>query len=225
MNYLQLCQRAAIECDISGPGPVSVVGNTGELNRICGWVATALTDLETKYTDWGWMLLPASFATVAGQAQYTPAQCGITADTFGEWVPWRFRNYVTANGNISEVDMDGDCTYDGWRENYNYGATRYTQTRPLVVAIHPNATDLLLGPYPAAGYTVTGEYFRAPQILAADADTPELPAQYHLMLVYMAMQSYGFYESAPEVLARGEREYSKMMQRLEKLRLPPVYFR
>lgn len=226
LTYLQLCQRAAIECDISGPGPTTVVGNVGELNRICGWVAAALNDIETAHTDWGWMLKDASFQTVAGQAEYTPAQCGITALAweFGEWVPWRFRNYVTTVGVISEVMMDSDCTYDSWRTSYALGATRFVETRPLVVAIHPNRENLCLGPFPAALYTVTGQYFRAPQILVADGDIPDMPTQFQMAIVFKAMMRYGAYESAPEVYNNGEMEFKKMMTRMDASRLPQVRF-
>lgn len=228
MTYLQLAQRAAMECDISGAGPTTVAGNVGELKRICTWVAQAWTDIETAHTDWGWMLKDASFETVAGQAEYTPAQCGITEAALGwelgEWVKNRFRNYVTANGVISEVIMDSDCTYDGWRNNYSYGATRSTRTRPLVVAIHPNQQNLLLGPYPDAGYTITGQYYRAPVPLVDDADVPDIPTQFQMAIVYKAMMYYGAYESAPEVFSRGEQEFGKMMARMDASRLPDVSF-
>jgi hypothetical protein len=226
MTYLQLCQRAAMECDISGAGPTTVAGNTGELNRICTWVAQAWTDLETSHEDWGWMLKDMSFVTVNGQAEYTPAQCGITALAwdFGVWVRNRFRNYVTAVGTDSEVIMDSDCTYDGWRNNYNYGATRNTRTRPLVVAIHPNQQNLLLGPYPTGDYTVTGQYYRAPMPLVDEADVPDIPEQFQMAIVYMAMISYGSYESAPEVLSRGETKLAQIMQKLDLSRLPDVGF-
>lgn len=232
MTFLQLCQRTAMECDVSGPGPTSVAGNVGELNRICSWVATAITEIETAHPDFGWMLKEMSFATTAGQAQYTPVECGIDPTTlgweFGEWVRQRFRNYVTANGNISEVIMDSDCTYDGWRNNYSYGATRSVRTRPLVVAIHPNQEDLLLGPYPDTGYTVTGEYFRAPTILTLEASNDDvvidIPAQFMMAVVYKAMIDYGAYESAPEVLSRGETKLAAMMQKLDASRLPDVSF-
>jgi len=223
LTYLQLCQRAAIECDISGPGPVTVAGNSGELNRICAWVATALNDIEIAHPDWGWMLKDMSFVTIAGQAEYTTLQCGITAGTFGEWERTRFRNYPTAVGNIGEIPMKW-ITYDGWRDNYSFGATRYVQTRPIDVTVHPNAETLCLGPYPSADYTITGQYFRAPQILTLNGDVPDVPTPFQLALVYKAMMYYGAYESAPEVYNRGEAEFNKMMARMDAQRLPDVGF-
>lgn len=222
MNYLELCQRTARECGVSGTGPTTVLNQIGELSRIINWVATALNDIETAHPQWGWMKRDVSFPTVAGQASYNPeVDCGIATDTFNVWQRFRFRNYVTASGNISEIEMDY-ITYDNWRDNYSYGATRYVQTRPLEFGIAPDQRTLVLGPYPAAGYTITGEYFRAPQVLAADADIPEMPKSFHMTIVYKAMMYYGMYESAAEVLSRGSQEFDKMMGRLDALKLPDV---
>jgi hypothetical protein len=222
VNFLQLCQRTARECSVSGVGPPTVINQIGELSRIVNWVATALNDIETAHPDWGWMKKDVSFPTIAGQGQYTPAQTGIAADTFGMWEMTRWRNYVTTVGNISEIDMLA-VSYDDWRDSYNFGATRYTQSRPMVVAVAPDQS-LCLGVIPADGYTITGEYFRAPEILAADADLPDLPVQFHMMIVYKAMMYYGGYEAAPEVYNRGELEFGKMMARLDALRLPPMSY-
>ncbi len=223
-TYLELCQRAARECAASGTGnPTTVVGQIGQLARIVSWVAQALTEIESKHTDWGWMLQNASFPTIAAQGQYSLTDMGLTSAVFNIWHQYRFRNYPTTVGNIGEIEMD-TIGYDDWFNCYSYGATRYTQSRPSEIAIYPDGEQLCLGPYPAAGYTITGQYFRKPQILVNDTDTPSLPVQFHDMLVFKAMMYYGFYESAPEVLQRGEEQYTKYLQRLEKLRLPPMSF-
>lgn len=225
MNYLELCQAAATECDVSGPGPTTVLNNVGELKRICNWVAVALNDIETAHDDWSWMLQTTlSFQTVAGQSVYTPAQCGINGtfpNTFGAWELSRFRNYPTAVGNIGEISM-GVITYDEWDNAYNFGATRYVQTRPCDIAVHANKNDLCVGPASDGNYTITGEFYRAPQKLTQDGDVPTMPERFHMAIVYKAMMYYGMYESAPEVLARGETEFQKMMWRMTAQRLPDV---
>lgn len=220
MNYLALCQRTARECGVSGTGPTTVLSQVGELSRIVTWVATALEDIETAHPDWQWMKREMSFVTVAGQAEYTTLQCGITAGTFGTWERYRFRNYPTAVGNIGEIEM-GWTSYDEWRDSYSYGATRYVQTRPMDAAMTPDQ-GLALGPYPAAGYTITGQYYRAPQILAADSDLPEMDTNYHMGIVYKAMMHYGMYESATEVVERGQEEFQKVMNRMNAKRMPEV---
>jgi hypothetical protein len=50
-----------------------------------------------------------------------------------------------------------------------------------------------------------------------------MPEAYHLMIVYKAMQSYGLYEAAPEVLSRGQIEYQKLLTQIEREQIPDVY--
>ena len=70
MDFLSLCQRMRQECGISGSGPTTVVGQSGNLQRIVDWVNTAWIDIQTTNQDWGWMRASASFTTVSGQATY-----------------------------------------------------------------------------------------------------------------------------------------------------------
>ncbi len=123
-------------------------------------------------------------------------------------------------GLKSEVFMDYD-DYDTWRDSYLYGALRLVETRPMRMSIAPNKS-LCLGPIPVAGYTILGDYFRVPSYMAADADIPGLPSQYHMAIVYKALISYGEYEESPAVVQRGTRNFTSFMRRLTNDRLPEV---
>lgn len=223
MNFLQLCQRVRLECGISGTGPTTVVSQTGEMGRIVTWTNEAWKDVQTAHRDWGWMRSTASFTTVAGTGEYTlgsgSGTVGVTAANFGMWVPESSRNYLTATGTSDEVFMY-DISYEAWRNNYQYGALRTATSRPIQVAVSP-AKALCLGPIPVVGYTVTRDYFSAPVDLSLDADTPTAPAQFHMIIVYGAMMSYGAYEGAPEVYQRGETGFTKLMRRMTTDRIPP----
>lgn len=222
MNYLQIIQRTARECGIAGVGPLTALGQTGEAARLVGWVQDAWTDIQTAHQDWEWMRLGASFQTVAGQAVYTPLQCGIPAGTFAMWVRDDFRNYLTAGGINGEMEMDY-TQYASWRQSYDLGSLKAVRTRPMVVAVTP-AKALALGPYPDAGYTVTGDYYTAPVLLTADADTPAMPAAFHMAVVWKACMSYGAFESAVEVYSRGETEFGKLMLRMTTDNLDEMVF-
>ena len=222
MNFLALCQRVRQEGGISGSGPTTVVSQTGNLKRLVDWTNTAWMDIQTSHQNWDWMRSSASFTTVAAQSTYPlgtgSGTVGVSVATFGMWDRDTFRNYVTSVGTNSEVFMDF-IHYDTWRDSYMYGALRSTTTRPLQMSISP-AKAIVLGPPPIVGYTITGDYFTAPLDMTLDADTPALPAQYHMAIVYRAMMSYGAYESAPEVYQRGEIEFGKLMRRMTADRIP-----
>jgi hypothetical protein len=81
----------------------------------------------------------------------------------------------------------------------------------------------MLGSLPDDVYKIMGEYQTKATNLVADTDVPEMPEAYHLMIVYKAMQSYGLYEAAPEVLSRGQIEYQKLLTQIEREQIPDVY--
>lgn len=226
MDFLTLCQRTAYECGIPAAAPLTVINQTGQSQRIVNWVESAWTDIQAAHQDWDWLRTSTSFTTTAGQPFYTlgtgSGTVEVATTTFGMWERYTFRNYDTSFGTNSEVTMQ--CIdYDVWRDRYYLGALRSTQTRPLEFAIRQDKA-ICLGPPPISGYTITGDYFLKPVTLAADADIPALPTQWHLAIVYRAMMFYGGYEAANEVYQRGELEFTKMMRRMTVDRLPQATF-
>jgi len=67
-----------------------------------------------------------------------------------------------------------------------------------------------------------GEYQRSPTGLVADSDTPDLPEHLHMIIVYKAMQYYGMFESASEVIARGEGMFRSLSSQLDREQLPSI---
>lgn len=236
MNFLELCQRTVTECGVATSSAVktvlpTVANATGSLGRVVGWVDDAWSDIQMDHEDWDWMrssvLLGGgvSFQTVAGQVSYPlgtgPGTLGVEADDFGKWDGGTFRNFPTDNGFLGEMFMD-EIPFEYWRDGYMVGAMRTTQTRPVVIAIGPDQS-LCFGPAPSAGYTVTADYYRAPQDLVDNADVPAgIPTRFHMLIVYRAMMKYAGYESAPEVFQRGSQEAAGMYAQLMSLRAPRI---
>lgn len=220
MNFLQLAQRLRIEAGASGSGPTTVINQTGELQRLVTWINAAWVDIQNERLDWDWLRASFSFDTIQAQATYTPAQCNIT--DFGAWAEQTFRSYVTSVGYGSEFFL-ASIPYDKWRNNYQYGALRTTYARPVEFAVKPDKS-ICLGPVPTSGYTIIGDYFRAPTELALDADIPALPTKYHMAIVYRALMYYGMYESAPDAVQRGQVEFDKLMRRVRNDQLPEIGF-
>ncbi len=218
-NFLEIVQRACKECFVTAPS--TVVNQTGMAERMVGWVCDAVTDIETAHPDWGWMFNSYSFATIAGQSEYTPVQCGIS--DFENWDYEQVRNQVTTVGTDSEIFMDR-IDYNTWRDAYLYGATRSVRSRPLQFAISPTQA-LCVGPVPDGLYTVTGKYYRISQTMdVTNNDVPLMPSNYWMMIVYKAMMYYGSAMNAAEVYARGEIEFGKKMARITANRLPEMSF-
>lgn len=236
MNRLQLCQKLQTNCGVSGT-LTTTINQTGSLGRLVGWMDDAWSNLQTEREDWEFMRSSnldsaespsgVSFATVAGQAVYPlgsgSGTSGVAVADFGKWAHETFRCQVTASGVNTEVPMDW-VPYDVWRDVYMLGAMRNVQTRPVVIAVGPNK-ELCLGPPPDATYTVTGDYYIAPTAMEADTDTPTgLPARFHMLLVYDAMDMYAFYESAPEVATWAEKGRTRLLPVFQSVYLPTVFF-
>lgn len=234
MTFLQLCQRLMIECSITGT-MTTVAGQSGELARVVNWIQQAWIDLQTEHDDWLFMrsskLLGAgvSFPTISGQLFYTlgvgAGKIGLSADDFGQWDMDSFRVMTTTVGINDETFLD-NVEFDVWRNAYMYGANQTVITRPVAIA-KGGQEQLCLGPASDGTYTVTGDFFWAPQVLEDDTDEPAnrggtftLPRKFQILIVAYAMRYYAAYESAPEVHQRACDYEADLKPKMEMLYLP-----
>lgn len=223
MIYLQLVQSLSRECGVSGPSSgISTVANaSGEAKRLCDWIAQSWREVQLEHAEWMWMLKDVQFDTVLHQQAYPPADAPLSLTDFQRWDVNSFRSYITATGIGSEMFvMPQD--YKEFRDYWMFGARRTTYGRPISLTVRPNDKALMIGLAPDQTYTMIGQYYSKPTTLSADADEPEMPDQFHMIIVYRAMIHYGMYEAAPEVVQRGENMYNEMLLRLEIDQLPPV---
>lgn len=223
-TFLELCQRTVRECRLSSTGPSAVTGQVGVLSDIVDWVISAWVEIQQKHEDWEFLRSSVSFTTVAGTALYTlgtgAGTVGVAANSFGMWKRDTFRNYTTANGFTDEVPMSYE-SWDNYRDLYLMGANRNVRTRPAIFSIDPSLS-VALGPVPAAGYTITGDYYTAPVYLAANSDEPTLDKKYRMAIVWRAVMEYAGTQ-APELYTKAENNYAAIMAKVEQRRLIQTY--
>ena len=72
MNFLQICQRTARECSITGAinVPSTVVNQSGELRKIVDWCASAYLEICNDKQNWKFLRSRFSLPTVAGKEEY-----------------------------------------------------------------------------------------------------------------------------------------------------------
>jgi hypothetical protein len=218
MNLLQLVNQTRVECGVSGPTLASAQNLTGESARILAWVQQAWIDVQTSKEDWLFLREPFEFNTVAQQWEYTPANAGLT--NFGNWKRDSFRA-SSVNNLYRDEQLMNYMDWTTYRNLYRYANMRNTYARPVVVSITPNK-DLAFGSTPDQAYTIVGEYYTQPVTLSADTDIPGIPDRFQMIIVYRAMMYYAGYESAPEVLSRGDYEYRRLYSRMEIDQLPTI---
>src|SRR4051812_1078862 len=86
-TYLQLCQKLSRESGSVQGGdsqPGTVVGLTGRLAKLAGWVSDSWVELQTSRPDWLFLQKTFTGALITNNTEYGAASFGIT--DFGGWI-------------------------------------------------------------------------------------------------------------------------------------------
>lgn len=218
LTRLQLCKRLRQEAAISGTGPATTLGQTGEMGKVVDWIDSAYQDIQNLHADWDFLRTDLSFETISGTSEYS--RTAISADEQGEWIDDSFRSYLTSAGVNGEQFMQW-VPWRRFRDTYLLGAIRATTGQPRYITQQPD-TSLLMWPIPDAVYTVNGEYFERPQAMTTDTSYPLIPAKYQMIIVWRALMYYAGSAGAPELYAVGQREYKRLLNQLEAHQLPAI---
>ena len=225
MNLLQLAQRLSSECGVTNTPMSTTVNQTGTNGKLVNWIKAAWLEIQGAHDNWNWMREPFQFETTANVGDYVPDTLTntLTNQPFTDLRYWWKDTFRCQKKSIGIQDEQWlvEWEYLVFRNTYRFNVQ--VPGRPVVFAIRYNAKAVLLGQIPDDVYLITGEYQKLPSDLNVDADVPEMPSHLHMAIVYKAMQFYGLYEAAPEVLNRGNIEYSRLMNQLEREQLPEVY--
>lgn len=220
MTFLQLVQRLRQESATSGASPTTTVNQTGDIKRLVDWISTSWMDIQNEKPDWNFMRQSISFNSIAGLQSYSVSQTGIAS--FGNFKKDSFRQYNVANGYGSEQRLNF-IPYDTFRDLYQYGVMRTTQQMPVSFTLDPSK-NFLLGPIPDNIYNVNGEQYALPTNFTLDTDTPTMPSQFHMAIVWKALMYYGQFEGAQEAYAHGQNEFSRLMSVLRSDQMPTITF-
>lgn len=220
MDYLKLCKELCREAGIPANGLSDVTGLNGEYERVCAWVAQAWDELQLAREDWWFMRNGFSLSTEAGDNSYLAADCLTPVLDLGEWVTDSLKIYKASQGKAFEGRLPF-VEYAKWDATYNVGIQ--TQGQPTRFTVRP---DMSLGfdCTPDSAYIISGDYARSATPLVLKTDTPALPAQFHMAIVYLALQKYGAYEAAAETFAYGKDRYDYYLARIERNQISPITF-
>jgi len=216
MTYLELCQSLRQEVGIAGTGPATVTSQTGEMQRVVDWVAGAYRELQNRRRNWNFLRADFSLTLSAATQEYSLATLSLTE--LASWETCDVRVYLTDTANEMHL------TYYPWpdfKRMFLFSTSRTTTGRPTHFTIKPDKS-IVFYPVPDDAYTVVGEYFKRAQVLAADADEPLLPEQYHMLIVWQAIVSYAVYEAAPEVYAGAKEKIRLYLPQLESDSTPTI---
>lgn len=202
-TFLELCQSVAADSgtvsDTSLLSPATVTGQTGRLLRVVNWTKEAYRQLQVMRSDWEWLRAEFEGETLVNVRRYS------LNETNERWRNWVFTSsrgdptfscWLTATGQTDERWLQ----YRPWeyfRRTFLFGDNASETGRPAYISVDPQG-QLVLHPIPDAAYTIRGEFMRGPQILAADAEEPELPEEYHEAIKWKALILLGIFDEAVE---------------------------
>lgn len=212
MTFLELCQTLRRECGVSGVGPTSVVGQSGEYLRLVEWIQQAWREIQEMRDDWAFMWAQGAFTTSPGIADYTLTSIGVDARRFD------LDSFVLTDGTGTKRFLHR-IAYPWWRSTY--GTATLTNNVPTYLTDMPDGSIKLTAP-PDGSYPVSFDYYRETQVLAANSDVPYLPARYHDIIWVKAMQYYAGYEDGREVAADSMARFLPLLSALESTQLPSL---
>ena len=207
MNFLTLASRLHRESMRSTAAPTAYSGASDRALRLFNAIADAWVEVQSERL-WKWMRGTTDAALTVGLQTYTGTGLGV-ASRFGRWRDeddgyWPIV-YVSGTPNsqwpITQLDLDT------FRKRWIY-RTQGNST-PLEFATD-DSQQLLIGPAPAVAYKVRADYWMEPSELAADANTPDMPSRFHMLLVWRALMDIARADAAPELLSKAEVNYAKM---------------
>lgn len=211
MNFLEICKKVRQKVGVGGTGPTTVVAQTGALLRIVDCVNEAWREIQASQTEWKFMQKTGTLALVGGTQSYSLATIVAANATYGRLVKGTIKYPDGARARL--VD------YDQWEyDNTDIG----TETGRPVKLTEDADRALLFYPIPDAAYTLRFRFNRAAQVLAADADIPICPEDFHMAIVYRAVLCYANNDEASELFKTYHPEYLTWMTKLESDQLPTL---
>lgn len=186
-----------------GSSPIaSVATASGEDLLIANEVSDRWRAVQQMAYNWKWMRKMLNGVLSLGLVEQDISALG--APDFSRWVPesdyYRPTAYEASNPQ-SEWDLRY-LQFDRFRSMFLVGTP--SPAAPQYWSQSPGG-KLLIGPAPdLATYHFRGDYFSVPTELVNDADTPGMPSQFHMLLVWMALEQMSSIDAAPEVYRRAQ---------------------
>lgn len=210
MNYLSLCQAVRSRIGLHGTGPSTVVSPTDVEMDIVDAVKDAWLDIQNSREEWDWMRTTESFETTVSKTNYTKTDLGGPSNRIARVIKDSFwLNDGTQWGKLTYIDED---TFELLSKNLTVTSV------PTYFTVHRN--DGSISVYPPDGvYSCEIDYWKVPQTLAANTDTPELPSQWHNLIVYLAIQKLSSSIASPSTQAEYAQAYATMWGQLARTQL------
>lgn len=210
MNFLELCRDFVSDVGIAGgEGPSSTENQTGEMKNVVRWIRDSALYIDNLWRDWRYLHRIYDTAT---SNEFPPMPALPAFPPVKEW----HRDSIYINYGTSTVRQLAFVEWDEWRVRYGSGITVGT---PSEFTVRPDR-QICLNHRPPTTINFHGEYWKRPTPLSGNAAVPDLPEDFHRLIVVRAEIYYGNREGAGEIISGAEAEYMDLLEKLESAEIP-----
>lgn len=221
MKYVELVDALRREGGVSGVpgGKITTLQGSlpAEIERIKYWIRDAWRDIQTEQTNWRFLFREAAHPIPQYTSVIYPPE--FEARTVAEWDPCTARIGPVGHGRHRSHPL----IVENYRDMRDWMQTHPGhRAMPCRLSIHPRTEAIHLSPIADKEYEFFYDYWRVPQDLDEDNEEPIMPDRFHMLIVWRAIERYGSYQVAPDVLQRAERYGGQLMSALMHDQLPPL---
>lgn len=204
------------EAGAAGVLPATTANATGETRRFVNWIIRADIKIQNLWQDWKYLRNETTIATVAAQSTITTPLVPTVAAA--GLALWDYETFYIIYPNSGGVQVP--ITTVEYEKVRNQTLDPNGTGAPNRVVIMPDNTLRLDPPIPDQVYTIGADYFMQPVRMANDTDTSLIPAQFHEVVLGLALMFYGNFENAADAKSQGQELYDDYLARLENSQLP-----
>lgn len=206
MNFLEICREAHDLSGLQGYLASASVVTTGTVDAyLVKAVQKTWVEIQNFRKDFDFNRSSASLTLTTSTETYTPTTILGSANALTEW---KIDSFIYNDSRLKYIH------YDNWiaRETPQAAEPGYFSVR-----LSDNA--LLFDPVDQS-YPIEVHYYRGLQSLSSNTDTPNLPNQFHKLIVYGAVVEMASYLGEVNLYNRYASLYSQMMGQLLRTEVP-----
>lgn len=212
MNYLEIAQKTWELCKLSGGGPGGVTGQQGMTLSIINWVQEAYREVQEMQPRWNFMEKSVTATISQTRDEYVQGDFGIT----------EFAELMSAH--IVNPGMEEDTplkiyTFED-AERFQKQADSQVPSEILVTSTETFKFNTL----PDVGLNLRFKWHRTPHELVNSNDLPIIPARFHMLIAYIAMEHYAFYDEDQILMEKAARKIQPLQQQLISACAPKLKF-
>jgi hypothetical protein len=206
VTFIELVREVIRETGLAGGDPAdleTVLDQTGDLADAVAWTRNGCLEVDNLWKTWKYLWREHSIAFAAAQSNIPPQPTDYTVRQ------WDRASFWLNKTSTSPTKL----AFEDWRVFRARTGTPLSG-KSSIITVRPDNT-LRTDRIPAASYTFSAECWKRPTILTLDDDEPDMPSDYHRIIVCRAKMEYGDLRDAPEVLEGAGSEYQDYLDKLQ----------